>query len=159
MIKNMWNINLSYAASGITVPPDEIIEAQCKYLLELTGGKIIARVSAYKIYEENDVPNDKFVFEFYLSSLSAPYYKFRVMFISYPIEYYPVAIELDDEIAEELGTTEGSNRDSRFRYCDKEEEFISILPNIINSKKVNKVINSLYVIANSHERRDGEISS
>ena len=66
-MENMWNLNL--IEIPILIPPEKILEDQCEFLKEVTGGKVIAKVSPYSGPTENysyikksffDVFNDVF---------------------------------------------------------------------------------------------------
>jgi len=159
MTGSLWNIRLDDGVLGSLTPPDEIVEAQCKHLGSLTNWQIIARISPYRGYDEySETPDDKFEHEFFLTSKFTPNYKFTVLYITYGIEYYPLTIELDGEISKELGTGGKLSFDKPTITVNSEEEFTSTLAKIINSEKVKKVINALYSMIKSQERRRGFIS-
>ncbi|MCL2386918.1 MAG: hypothetical protein FWC89_05120 [Defluviitaleaceae bacterium] len=147
MTSSMWNISLDDGTLGNLTPPDEIVAIQCKHLENMTGGKIIAKISPNRVYDDNYPDDNTFKFEFFLTSTFTPAYKYSVMFISHKIEYYPLTVEIDHDIAKEMDI-------SIFVTANDEEEFISILSKIINSEKVKKVINSLYSMIKSHERKN-----
>ncbi len=70
-------------------------------------------------------------FEFFITSVATPNYKYRVMFVEYGIAFFPVYLTLDESIALELAN---------------QEEFEKILEKILNSEKIEKVINNLLTI-------------
>lgn len=147
-MESMWDIALDNSSLEELTPPDEIVSIQCAYLTEATNGKIIAKISQFRYHTEPG--DDEFHFEFYLTSKLMPNYKFSIMRISHKIPYYPLTIACDDDIIEEI-------EDNKYRIltCNDEKHFISVLSKIINSNKINNVINSLYSIVRSHERRNG----
>jgi len=158
MTDNLWDIKLNDGVLGNLTPPDEIVEAQCKHLGSLTNWQIIARISPYRGNDAYEVPDDKFEHEFFLTSQFTPNYKFTVMYITYGIEYYPLTIELDGKISKELSIGGKPSFDKPKMTVNSEEEFTSTLAKIINSAKVKKVINSLYSMIKSQERRNGMVS-
>ena len=78
-------------------------------------------------------------FEFFITSVATPNYKYRVMFVEYGIAFFPVYLTLDESIALELGAEESME-------CANQEEFEKILEKILNSEKIEKVINNLLTI-------------
>lgn len=160
-MKNLWKKEFSPTE---VESPKKILNAQGQYLSEITNGLIIAKVSEYdgKIHSgtipglsslalnlsdrEYDVQNDlgdiqegSFKYEFYIASPKAPDYKYRVMFIEHTISLYPVNIVLDQEIATEIGVNEES-------FCENVNEFEAILTSILNSAKIEKIVNALLAI-------------
>ena len=150
-MESMWNIELDDKKLGNLTLPNEIIETQCKFLREATQGKIIA-----KIFERRKTEgSDDFSYEFFITSPFTPNYKYSVMKINHKIPYYPLEIDMDTDIAEEIFDDPFGLR--WIKTCADEAEFVSTLSKIINSKKVKNVIDSLYAIAKSHERRNDEL--
>ena len=152
MTSNMWNLSLGDDALGNLTPPDEIVAIQCKYLENITEGNILARISQYRNQHTHDIVDDGFMFEFFLTSKYAPNYKYTVMFIKHSIDYYPLTIQLDSDIADEICT--GGQFSNPNLTVNDENEFIHALSKIINSAKMRKVINSLYSMVKSHERKN-----
>ena len=100
-----------------------------------------------------DIGSSYFAFEFFIVAPSIPNYKYRVMFMQYKIEYYPLLLVLDDEIATEINfpvSSENSDEilSSQNVVCENEEQFIELLRKVITSKKVRKVVASLKRMAN-----------
>jgi len=168
-MSSMWNLELDKIV--LPVSPADIIESQCDYLREYTNGKIIAKIANYEgvilspnlfqhaTPQQNSGDNrvdiqeelgryggSKFTFELFITSTGTPNYKFRIMFLAYGIEYYPVIMVVDEEIASEI------EREQHI-LCDNEYEFEDMLKKILASKKVSKVINHLYSATLREERR------
>lgn len=137
--------------------PKGIISEQCSELSQLTGGTIIARISEYEGSIDDILSHiristertgiegipfgeaagvDQFAYEFYITSKHTPKYKYRVFIIKHSIPPYPVEFLLDKAVADNLKT------DRQF-FCDDEESFVTTLGEILNSKKITNVINSL----------------
>jgi len=171
-MKDLWN--KEFAPQSVETPK-EIIEQQCDSLERLTKGKITAKLSEYdghiasyiksgitssigaigaslgdrevNIQEDlGEIKSDNFIFEFFITSKSTPNYKYRVMFIKYGIEFYPTLIVLDESIASELDVEQNIEVASQ-------EKFEEILEKILNSNKIEKVINALLAIAMKEEKK------
>jgi len=153
MTNNLWNITLDDGVLGNLTPPDEIVAVQCKHLDKITGGKIIAKISPCRGHDEYETPDNMFEFEFYLTSTFTPNYRYSVMFMNHKIEYYPLTLQVDIDIAKEIGKYSGYQIGLSQITAKNEEDFIATLSRIINSAKVKKVINSLYSMIKSHERK------
>ena len=164
-MENLWKINFEPMSINT---PKEIVETQCEYLGELTDGKIIAKISDYEgpissytklnfltifgssfkdqkvnIQEDlGDIGKSTFTFEFFITSPKTPNYKYRIMFFQYGIAFFPTVIVLDEAIANEL---EGEQD----IICYSQEEFENNLKNILNSQKIENVVNALLAIAQS----------
>lgn len=160
-MKNLWN--KKFEASKV-IKPKEILDEQGKKLLELTDGKILARAEEYdgptrsykndgimagisilskKEYNVQDdlgeIDGSNFSYEFYITSTATPNFKYRVMFVEHDITFYPLTITLDESIAKEL---EGK----QYIFCDSENVFLEVLSDILNSDKIESVINALLSI-------------
>jgi hypothetical protein len=167
-MKNLWN--KTFTATQDKNAPNEIIEEQCAILKQLTGGKIIGKVSSYagpissyisssgfavianfmgkqeKIDIQEDLGNvsESFTFEFFITSTKTPNYKYRVLFLRYEIPYYPVRIVLDEAIAKELEVA------SAF-ICESQINFEGVLGRIFNAKKLESIISTLLAIVQKEE--------
>ena len=149
-----------------TISPDEVITELGQELEEVTKGLVRGVVKEYvgpiqsynnretfhdvmaalgsSLYSNRDIQEDlgiigdaAFQFEFYLTSAKLETYKYRILFFSYGIGNYPVKIVLEQGIADEIFGRE--NSEYEIAYGTKEELSNAVL-NILNSKKVIKVI-------------------
>jgi len=162
-MENLWNKEFKPALINT---PKEIIEAQCDYLKQKTDGNILAKVSDYigpissytkvnifqvlgnnfsnrevDIQEDlGDIGESTFTYDFYITSPFTPNYKYRVMFLQHLITIFPTLIVLDEAIAEELS----GNQDV---ICNSQEDFENKLKHILNSKKLESIINALLAIS------------
>lgn len=169
-MKNLWSREFQPTEDALT--PDEIIDTQCKFLEEATKGKIMAKVSSYAgpissyisrspfsnianalsdkaidIQEDlGNVSEGDFTFEFFITSLSTPNYKYRVLFLHYEIPFYPAYIVLDDAIAEELGVDHNI-------VCDNQDNFAHMLELILGSKKMESIISTLLALVQKEESK------
>ena len=158
-MKSLWKNEFKPLAIDT---PGDIVQFQCASIGTITNGKIIARIVEYsepiKSYTKKspffadididdlvvniqdnlgEVSGGEFTFEFYITSVATPNYKYRIMFIQYGLSLYPVTIVLDETIAKELRLKKQQI------ICSDQEEFENKLTAIINSKKVGCVISSL----------------
>lgn len=161
-MKNLWTTIFVPDAEDT---PQKILEEQCEYLSQQTNDMVTAKLTDYdgpisdykrglslnftkeeEVSIQKDLGDiaDKFTFEFYITSPYALNYKYRVMFMQYGIPFYPIQIVLDEEIAHELGVPEKNT-------CESENEFEKTLEQILNSRKIEKIVNSLYSIAIKEE--------
>lgn len=169
---NLWK--KEFHASRLGETPDSIIQAQCDFLQKMTDGKIIAKCVSYdgytKSYKVNssfeqvskmlqpklhDIQNDlgeieetRFAYEFYITCRTTPNYKYRIMFIEYGFMFYPVSITLDEDIASEISIETDIE-------CDTQEDFNSVLEKVLNSSKLEKLINNLLTLVDRHEAIPG----
>ncbi len=92
-------------------------------------------------------------FEFFLTASKIQNYKYRVLFFEYGIGMYPVKIVLEQGIADEIFKKE--NADYVIEYGTKTELENAIL-NVLNTKKVTKVMQELIYAMKRLERLDKE---
>lgn len=148
--------------------PNKVLNQQGEYLNDATDGLIIAKATEYdgeihsrtipgisslaitniadrkfNVQDElGDIQENTFKYEFYIASPLAPDYKYRVMFFEHNISLYPVSIVLDQEIASEINTDEEI-------LCETINDFEAILSSVLNSSKIEKVINALLSISDT----------
>ena len=147
MSGSLWKKTDFSAISAVT--PRDIIQEQCAVLNQMTEGRIIGRVVEYnkrvdvaKAIQEALIPsnqisnNDTFAYEFFITSMNTPKYKFRVCIVEYGIMQYPILFTLDTEIANEIGI------DDEFTIDDM-DKFTECLSTVLNSEKLEKVISGL----------------
>lgn len=147
--------------------PNEIAIEYCNQLYELTNKMVIAKVEKYEknIYDMDTVSpiasltgvstllrttkveeylgeisgSDRFTYELYLTGSNTPKYKYRFSFIENGVYPYPVKIIVDSDIAKELEVETRIN-------CESETIYKETLAKILNSKKMNEVIEGLMTI-------------
>ena len=159
MMQNLWRVQTEKKIHT----PHDIISEQCKYLSEMTDGKVIARIAPYKgdyksysksnelelagrlFVQDNsfDVQNvlgdqqSKFIYEFYITAKAAPKYKYRIMFVAFRISVYPVEVSLEKSIADEIGMDK-----SEFTLSS-EEEVINLVGKVLGSERISAVVSNL----------------
>ena len=162
---NLWK--KKFSAVDIEAP-NNVLNQQGEYLSDATDGLIIAKATEYdgeihsctipgisslaitniadrkfNVQDElGDIQENTFKYEFYIASPLAPDYKYRIMFFEHNISLYPVSIVLDQEIANEINVEEEI-------LCETIKDFELILSSILNSSKIEKVINALLSISGS----------
>ena len=161
---NLWK--KEFKAENIKSPRD-ILDEQANILAEMTNGVIIAKTDEYEgrmrsgkiggiktlgldVFEERDydvqtdlgeISDKAFRFEFFITSTMTPNFKYRAMLFEYDITFYPVQITLDETIANELKV-------DTYIECDSLSKFTRTLSLILNSKKIETVINALLSMDN-----------
>jgi len=152
MIENMWRIDIGATSK---VLPNEIVEAQCEFLKKATGGNVTAKVSEYQgnIFADEGGFGNNFTFEFFITSPYLPNYKFRVFIMQYDVGFYPLKLQLEHDITTEVLEIKGYEMRLMFAEhgeyfsCQCEEEFKRTLSDILNSQRVNMVIENINLIA------------
>ena len=164
-MESLWKLDLDNYEPVIR-PPEAIVAQQCKYLEELTEGRVLANVLKYKgpifdylderrtdiqenLGDVGNVPNMHFNYEFYVTSPSTPKYKYRIMFFSYDLDQYPVKLVLDEDIAFDI-------REDENIICVSEDEFKANLMQIFRSDKVQSVIRTLNIISKKEEEQNNK---
>ena len=104
--------------------------------------------------ELGEIGYDRFKYEFFLSSPELENYKYRILFLEHGISGYPVKIVLEQGIADEIFGME--NSDYELRY-DSADELANVIVNVLNSKKVIKVMQELIYAAQRIIKLDAEI--
>ena len=109
--------------------------------------------SSYETCDDNikDKENINSLFKnsYYAFTLYNEKYKFTLFYISIQL-YYPVRIELDDDIAKEI------NCAKKELSIDSFEELVSIIRNIFNSTKVRHVLQKLKNTQTSNLNKNNE---
>lgn len=97
---------------------------------------------AYKDIQEDlgAIGYEVFRFEFFLTSPNLENYKYRILFFEYGIGNYPVKIVLEQGIADEIFGVENANYEIEYHTKD---ELANVIVNVLNSKKVIKVMQEL----------------
>lgn len=165
-MKNMWKSNKITSES--LQSPKVILDEQCIMLSRITDDKVYGVVKEYngnyrsyeynppiagvaasasKIQKKFDVQtklgnqseDGKFVYEFYLASQALPKYKYRVFFLAFGADFYPVEISLDETIATEIGI--GEEFDAKTI-----DEYREVLEKILGSERITNIIKNLYSV-------------
>lgn len=154
------------------ITPDIVMREVCDELSEITKGLVTGNVSEYEgqidSYDmvsamaavsaslaattKKDIQDklgavgeSSFKYELYLSASEIKNYKYRILFVGYPIGGYPVEVVVEQGIADELNHAEGSG----YVYTvESKEEFEGLLVQILNSKVIQKVIQNLITVSN-----------
>jgi len=143
--------------------PKDIVKEQCDELAKLTHDYVIGKIEPYdgpirnhpshlsvslaasltqsfNVQNElGDISENRFTYEFFISSKYTPNFKYRVFFLDYGIPCYPLEMVLDETIAKQI------NMDYNV-ICNNEEELSALLKRVLNSDKMKDVINSLFTI-------------
>ena len=98
-----------------------------------------------------EIGYQEYKFEFFLTTSKLEDYKYRVLFFEYGIGMYPVKIVLEQGIADEIFKKE--NADYVVEYATK-TELENVILNILETKKVTKVMQELIYAMKRFERLD-----
>ncbi len=153
------------------ITPDVVMREVCDELSEVTKGFVTGNVSEYEgqiesydmiseiasisagiaattkkdIQEQLGAIGERdFKYELYLTVSQVKDYKYRILFVKYPIGGYPVKVVVEQGIADELNNEEGLG----YVYTvETKEEFERFLVKIFNSKILQKVIQNLITVS------------
>lgn len=133
--------------SEITTPK-EILEEQGKFLENITDGHVygsVEEVGAYDdIVDKLDPEITDFIFKFALKSKFLERYSFTLFAFTHAIEIYPVRLQLDYKIAEELGFDKKTTSTS----VNDQDEFTILLKKIFNTERTKLVIAAISKLSN-----------
>ncbi len=86
-----------------------------------------------------EVGENRFTYEFFLTSKSTPEYKFRVLFLQYGLAGYPAKLVLEEGIADEISSSE----EKYFYLLGNREEYEELLGRILNSERFTDIVTKL----------------
>lgn len=120
--------------------PVAILREQASLLGQKTKNIVTAEVS------EGDGERGTFSYFFHIVAPALGNYRYKLLSISHEISLYPLEVNVEDAIFDEIDNTLKNYRDeSEFQYlvADSEEKFIKILRAVLGSKKSFQVITAL----------------
>jgi hypothetical protein len=137
---DLWPDNLSPA--GVLQAPAAILREQARRLAAKTQNIITAKIEAsflprLTVREKYGTDEDLFMYDFYLEAPVLDYYRYNLLTILHGINFYPIIINTDSAIKEEL-TGNILNL-----TANNKEEFLDILRRIFNSNRTITIINSV----------------
>jgi len=126
-----------------TVTPDSpvrILKEQAALLGKKTRG--IVQASLRTSGEGSEAPKP-FVYNFYITCPTLSYY-YKIFSVAMGFEPYPASFRIDSDILKEIspGTGEGVSLSAK-----SEQEFVSILGDILQAEKTKKIVASLMLHA------------
>lgn len=136
---DLWPDNLGVNGGRA---PAAILREQAQRLEEKTQNIITGRIEPsflprLTVREKYGTDEDLFVYDFHLEAPVLDYYRYHLFSIIHGINFYPIIINTDDAIKEELtGNTLNLTANNK-------EEFLDILKRIFNSKKTIIIVNSI----------------
>lgn len=168
---SLWN--REFSVQEIKTPFD-FLKEQGKELERMTNGIIISMVSVYKGFFDAETGNDLsrvslkslanndvrkelghggesswFIYEFSITSVGTPRYRYRAFVVKYNISIYPVKLAVEASIAEEIGL------ESIYEICDTEADFVEVLSKILNSSIITNLVNNLLSINVNSKLQNG----
>lgn len=149
-MKSLWgDFNLKEVKT-----PSSILDEVIKDLKTITKNFVYADLikSTNNDFEDVLFPelNTEFKFKFLVKSKYMEKYSFEAFSIYHDIIPYPLKIKIDSEIKNSISDKlESLNKDCKdlFISIDSEEEFLKILSFILQSRRMNEIINMLYSLA------------
>lgn len=166
MSSNMWQVDLE---TPIAQSPASILREQGAFLSEKTDGKIIGDVIQDDEFDESG----RFWWTMYLRAPALGNYRFRLLSIEHGTDFYPLSLRADEDAVAEIKEKTLKSESlpdpalslpliAKFiaeptifdRYKEKdpapnmleiktEAQFLFILQEIFNTKRVAKVINAI----------------
>lgn len=134
-MKNLWP--KSFKESDFEAPKS-IFEQQAKLLPKLTGDLVYAVVDELSLLTSiSEGLSNPFAFSFSLKGSFLENYSYKILSFSHNVLIYPVLMNINSEIASELGIQDVSNE------VKSPEELEVILQKILNSNRVSEVIGAI----------------
>ena len=138
-MKNLWPE--SFREQEFEVPRS-IFEQQATLLPKLTGDMVYAKVTELSPVDIfRDGIENNFAYGFYLIGKFLEKYSYKVLSFSHDVTLYPVLININSEIREELGI-----KNIRVKV-ESPEKLESLLENILKTNRVSKIIGSIIKIS------------
>lgn len=118
--------------------PKTIFEQQAKLLPTLTGDMVYAKVTELGIIDASiDHINNTFIYGFYLTAKFLPDYSYKVLSFSHDITLYPVKLNINSEIRNEIDIK------SIVIKVESPQDLESLLEKILKSERISKIIGAI----------------
>lgn len=124
--------------------PLDILKEQSGYLLDATNNIIYADIANRKPDIFSGDPESEFATIFSLRSKMMETYRFELFTLFYNITFFPLFVEIDENIAE---TLEVGFEPNGFIKVENEEDFHKLLQHVLANNFTKKVITSLYAMS------------
>ena len=137
---DLWPYKFNH--TGVLKPPSGILREQGRRLAAKTQNIITAGIEAAflprrVVKEKYGADEGLFMYDFYLEASVLDYYRYNLLTIFHGISFYPLIINTDDVIKEEL-TGNIANL-----TAGNQEEFLGLLERILNSNRTLTIIESV----------------
>ncbi|HHT7166507.1 TPA: hypothetical protein ACTZ3T_002828 [Bacillus cereus] len=120
--------------------PLDILKEQSGYLMDATDNIIYAEIRNRESKVFLGEPECEFVTIYSLKSKMLEKYEFELLTLFYGITFYPMTIELDENIAENLGIV-------GYVVVQNEQEFIDLLKKSLDNDLTKNIISSIYAMS------------
>lgn len=137
-MKSLWPSDISSKVEGSA--PVTKLKQQASFLAEKTARIVTAEVSGAIIDVENETGGD-FIFDFSIVCLAVGDYRYRLFRIRYDLDFYPLTVEVDQEIRERL--PKEIRQESDRVIVKLPDEFETVLEAIFADKKTRRIIDAL----------------
>lgn len=131
---DLWPDDISYTS---VKAPVTILKEQGALLGRKTGSLVEGVIGSRRL----TISQDYFEYIFYLVAPALGNYRYELLEISHSVDLYPLHIETDRDVLEEL-PAEMKDEDDTLT-ADSEDRFIEILRTIFATKKVRRVIEAI----------------
>lgn len=140
MVDDLWP---DYISSQTSVKaPVTILKEQGALLGEKTSNLVEGQVAQPGDPYERE---DRFFHVLYIVGPALSNYRYQLLTVSHPIDLYPLWLDIDESILEELDLHEYIQYDENERawFVDTQDKFIGTLRMIFATKKVRRVIEAI----------------
>lgn len=121
--------------------PVDILKEQSGYLMDATDNMIYSDLKNRESRSNYiDEPESEFVTVYSIKSKMLEKYEFQLLTLYYDITFYPIHIELDENIQENLG-------ENGYIKVNNEQEFLKILKKSLDNDFTKNVISSMYAMS------------
>jgi hypothetical protein len=141
-MENLWSGTIDVPK---TIPPVTILRQQATMLGQTTKGILQAEVKHY-----NEEFSKGFVYDFLILAPALGNYKYQLLEIRHDVELYPVKIETEKSIGDDVvgklntaGINSAQSSDGWVFTAKTEEDLMEVLKVIFRSNKSKEVIASL----------------
>lgn len=137
MTRNFWG-NLSDLEDIMN--PLDVLKEQSGYLMDMTNNVIFCDINNRHPFLELDEPDTQFCTVFSIMSKMLDQYEFQLFTIFYDVGFFPMKIELDENLSDFLGA-------GQLTTINNEQEFINFLNSSLNNDYTKRIIKSLYALS------------
>lgn len=136
-MNSLWPEDISSKVEGTA--PVNVLKVQASLLGTKTAGIVTAEVSR-AIFDKAHEPD--FGYDFFVVCQAIGDYHYRLFRIRYSLEFYPLTVQIDEEIRRRLGS-EGFVLETDSVVVKEPAEFEKVLKAIFADRKTRRVIDAL----------------
>jgi len=131
-MENLWSLDIAEVKVNT---PKEILDEQAYWLGQITKNLITAEV------EVDDYALRKGIFDnnFYIVAPTLDNYRYRLFTVEHDMDIYPLKIDLDEKLYQEIGGTNGGTSIE----IDNELQFKEILEKVFHAHRTKHIVGVL----------------